>query len=65
MKTIEEKIRRAIEINKLSLEKLGERYWYGYFIHITELVWARNFYDGYKIEVYTEKYGEHLCTVKI
>ena len=65
MKTVEEKIRRAIETNKLNPEKLGERNWYDYFIRTTELVWTRNFYDGYKIEVYTEQYGEHLATVKI
>jgi hypothetical protein len=65
MKFIEEKIKRAIETNKLNPEILGERKWYNYFIRVTELVWARNFYDGYKIEVYTEKYGDHLCTVTI
>ena len=64
MRAIEEKIKRAIETNKLA-EKLGERNWYGYFIRITALVWARNLHDGYKIEVYTEKYGEHLTTIKI
>ena len=65
MKTIEEKIKRAIETRKFNPEKLGERHWYGYFIRTTELVWARNIYDGYKIEVYTEKYGKHLATIKI
>jgi hypothetical protein len=29
------------------------------------LVWARNFHDGYQIEVYTEKYGDHLTTIEI
>ncbi|MCL2436048.1 MAG: hypothetical protein FWD09_07955 [Lentimicrobiaceae bacterium] len=65
MKTIEEKIKRAIKTNKLNPEILGERLWYNYFVRITELVWKRNFHDGYKIEVYTEKYGEHLATVKV
>jgi len=63
--TLEEKIKRAIETNKLNPEKLGERNRYGYFIRTTELVWARNFYDGYQIEVYNEKYGEHLATITI
>ena len=63
MKTIEEKIKRAIERNKLNPEILGERYWYNYFIRTTKLVWARNFHDGYQIEVYTEKCGDHLDTV--
>jgi hypothetical protein len=65
MKSIEEKIIRAIENKKLNPEKLGERKWYNYFIRVTELVWARNFYDGYKIEVYNEKGGVHLATVKV
>jgi len=65
MKTIEEKIKRAIENNKLNPAKIGERHWYGYLIRTTELVWARNFHDGYKIEAYSEKYGNHLATVII
>ena len=64
-KSLEEKIKRAIETNKLNPEILGKRFWYGYFIRTTELIWARNFYDGYQIEVYTEKYGEHLATITI
>ncbi|MDR3273310.1 MAG: hypothetical protein LBT29_07505 [Flavobacteriaceae bacterium] len=63
--TIEEKIKKAVESNKLNLQKLGERKWYNYFIRVTELVWARNLWDGYEIEVYNEKYGDHLTTVKI
>ena len=65
MKTIEEKIKYALKTNKLNPGILGERHWYGYFIRTTELVWARNFHDGYKIEVYNEKYGNHLATVII
>jgi hypothetical protein len=62
---IEEKIKNAVKNNKLNLQKLGERNWYNYFIRVTELVWVRNFYDGYKIDVYDEKCGNHLATVKI
>jgi len=62
---IEKKIKHSVETNKLNLEILGERFWYGYFIRITELVWARNFHDGYQIEVYTRKYGEHLASITI
>lgn len=65
MKDIETKIKSAIENNKLNLQKLGERKWFNYFIRTTELVWSRNLHDGYQIEVYTEKYGEHLGTVVI
>ncbi|MDR3227207.1 MAG: hypothetical protein LBT56_06000 [Prevotellaceae bacterium] len=65
MKNIEEKVKRAIETNKLNPKVLGERNWYNYFIRITELVWARNFHDGYRIEVYEKQYGSHLTTVVI
>ena len=62
---IAKKIRRATRTNRFNPEILGERYWYGYFIRVIELVWARNFHDGYQIEVYTKKYGSHLATVLI
>jgi hypothetical protein len=62
---IESKIKRAIKTKKLNPEILGERNWYNYFIRITELVWKSNNYDGYKIEVYNEKYGNHLTTIVI
>jgi hypothetical protein len=65
VKSIEEKIRRAIETNKLNPETSGERNWYQYFIRITKLVWSRNFHDGYKIEVYDEQYGNHITTINI
>lgn len=63
--TIEQKILRAIEMNRLNPEILGERKWYRYFIRTTQLVWARNLRDGYQIEVYTEQYGDHLGTVVV
>ncbi len=65
MNPIEIKIRKALETNKLNPEILGERRWYKYFIRVTELVWERNLHDGYKIEVYSEKYVNHLATVII
>ena len=63
MKTIENRIRRAVETNKLSLNKLGKRNWYEYFINVTELVWTRNLHEGYLIDVYDEEYGQHLAKV--
>ena len=60
---IEDKIKKAIESNKLSLNILGERQWYNYFIRVSELVWSRNLVDGYQIEVYDEEYGNHLATI--
>ena len=65
MISIETKIRQAIDTKKLNPEILGERNWYNYFIRITELVWRSHNYDGYKIEVYNEKYGKHLSTIVI
>jgi hypothetical protein len=62
---IESKIKRAIETNKLNPEILGERNWFKYFIRITELTWKRNNHNGYKIEVYNEKYGDHLASITI
>lgn len=62
---LEQKILNAIKTNKLNPEILGERKWYHYFIRIAELVWSRNNHDGYLIEVYTEKWGEHLASVTI
>ncbi len=63
MNDLENKIRKAVSSKKINLKKLGERSWYQYFIKITELVWTRNNYDGYKVEVYSEKYGTHLGTI--
>lgn len=65
MNKLESKILKAIETNKLNPEILGERNWYNYFIRISELIWGRNFQNGYLIEVYDEKYGNHLTSVTI
>ncbi|WP_300979315.1 hypothetical protein [Flavobacterium sp.] len=62
---IETKIQKAIINNKLNPSILGERKWYNYFIRVTKLVWVRNFHDGYLIEVYDEKHGNHLVTVTL
>ena len=60
---IEVKIRQAIKTGKLNPNKLGEKFWYNYFIAVDELVWARNFIDGYLIHVYSDSYKtEHLAT---
>ncbi|RCS26533.1 hypothetical protein DUT90_12310 [Polaribacter sp. WD7] len=64
MNIIEAKVLKAIENNKLNPEILGERNWCKYFIRTTELVWSRNFFDGYLIEVYTQD-KQHLCTLKV
>ncbi len=63
--SLETKIQKAISNNRLNINKLGERNWHNLFIRITLLCWNFNLHDGYKIEVYTEKYGSHLGTVII
>jgi hypothetical protein len=66
MNNIENKILQAIKSNKLNPEILGGRNWYNYYIITTELVWARNLFDGYKIEVYSDSSKlEHLITLKV
>lgn len=62
---IELKVKRAVETNKLKLEMLGERNWYNYFIRVSKLIWERNNYEGYLVEVYTKKYGDHLASITI
>ena len=54
MISVENKILKALKTNKLNPEILGERIWFNYFIRVTELVWARNNYDGYQIDVFTD-----------
>jgi len=63
--SIEAKITKAVFNNKLSLEKVGERNWFNYFIRVTPLSWAANLQDGYKIEVYQKRCGEHLATIVV
>jgi hypothetical protein len=63
---IETKILKALEVNKLNPEILGERKWYNYFISVNKLVWARNLWDGYEIHVYSDEYKtSHLGIFKI
>jgi len=66
------KVREAIEYDennfgkrkKLDLEK-GSRNWRGLYLDIEPLVWARNFQDGYNVDVYEEQYGKHLGRLNI
>ena len=63
MSKLQTKILTALKTNKLNPTKLGERNWYNYFISINELVWVRNFVNGYLIHIYSDKYKtEHLAT---
>jgi len=67
-KSLEEKIRSAVENDKLNFEKfIGSGYkWYHYYLVVVELVWARNFCDGYDIYVYNNEFlDEHLATFKV
>ena len=66
MITIETKIKQAVQTNKLNPQILGERKWYNYYIQVNKLIWNRNFWDGYQIHIYSDKYKtEHLATVTI
>ncbi|KRT15103.1 hypothetical protein ASU31_15605 [Pedobacter ginsenosidimutans] len=65
MNKLEAKVLKAIDTKKLNPEILGERKWYNYFIRVTELVWSRNFRDGYLIEIYSEKSGNHLLSLNV
>lgn len=63
MNKIQSKILTALKTKKLNPTKLGERKWYNYFISVDELVWARNFIDGYLIHIYSDEFKtEHLAT---
>jgi hypothetical protein len=64
MNKIEAKVLKAVQSNRLNLTILEERNWYNYFIRTTKLVWSRNLYDGYLIELYC-KDENHLCSIKI
>ena len=64
-KSLEEKMKYAVENQKLNYEKYFGRgcKWYHYYLEIWELVWARNLRDGYKIHVYdSEERREHYGT---
>jgi len=63
MSKLHAKIQNALKTNKLNPTKLGERKWYNYFISVNELVWAKNFIDGYLIHIYSDECKfEHLAT---
>ena len=63
MSNLQTNILNALKTNKLNPNKIGERKWYKYFISIKELVWARNFIDGYLIHIYSDEFKtEHLAT---
>lgn len=63
MNNLQTKILKALKTNKFNPNKKGERKWYNYFISIDELIWARNFIDGYLIHIYSDEFkSEHLAT---
>jgi len=63
MHNLQSKILKALKTNKFNPARLGERKWYNYFISVDELIWARNFVDGYLIHIYSDEYKtEHLAT---
>ena len=67
-KSLEERLRYAIESDKFKFEKFFGNgcKWYSYYLVVWELVWARNFCDGYKIHVYDSEYkNEHIATFTV
>jgi hypothetical protein len=67
-KSLEEKLRLAVENHRLNYEKYFRKgcKWYNYYLEIGELVWARNFRDGYQIHVYdSEERKEHYGTFTV
>ena len=67
-KTLEEKLKNAVENRKLNYEKYFGNgcKWYQYYLVVIELVWARNFCDGYEINVYdSEVKSEHYGTFTV
>ena len=61
---IETKIKNAVENGRLKLVE-GIRNWYNYTLSITEMVWARNLFDGYQIHVYKKDTNIHIATVYV
>jgi hypothetical protein len=67
-KTLEEKLRYAVENRKLNYEKYFGKgcKWYHYYLEILELVWAKDLRDGYKIHVYgSENRKEHYVSFTV
>ena len=66
-KTLEEKLRGAVENDRFNYEKyFNGCKWYNYYLEVIELVWARNLYDGYEINVYdSEVNSEHYGTFTV
>lgn len=52
---IKQKILKSIDNNRLKLTE-WKRNWYSYIISIQKLVWARNYYDWYLIDVYDSEW---------
>ncbi|MDQ7009154.1 MAG: hypothetical protein Q9M94_02590 [Candidatus Gracilibacteria bacterium] len=51
MKNLKQKFTKAINSGRLKLEG-GKKNWYNYILDIQELVWSRNFIDGYNIYLF-------------
>lgn len=63
MQTLENKFIKAIESNRLKLIE-WKRNWYNYIISIQKLVWSRNLFDWYQIDIYDRKWN-YLERIKI
>lgn len=61
--TISQKIFNSINNWKLKLIE-WKRNWYNYIISIQKLVWSRNLFDWYQIDIYDRKWN-YLERIKI
>jgi hypothetical protein len=64
---VEEAIRKITSAHKRGTLKPrhGQKDYSKYTLQFTELIWARNFWDGWQIEVFEKRTNNHITTVKI
>ena len=59
------KVVDGINSGKLKILRGGEKMYGNIKLSITELVWARNFEDGFDIDVYDGKFGSHVGSISL
>jgi len=66
-KSLEERVRYAVENHKLNFEKYFGKgcKWYEYYLVANELIWVRNLRDGYEILVYSDEYRSECIAIFI
>jgi hypothetical protein len=59
------KVVDGINSGKLKILRGGEKMYGNLKLSITELIWARNFEDGFTIDVYDGKHGSHIGQIDL